>query len=181
MAECLITTMSFLPQNDIVRTLLGARARLSAGFYLVLRDVHLVEDVFQEVMVKALAQTDLFINEAQLLSWARAVGRNAGLNLVRKLSRVRVGLPNELLDLLEQEAEAEAGSGREEALAHCVERLPAAARELLDLRYFHSLPCNEVAARTGIGVDAVYQKLSRLHLSLRTCVERQLLTPIPPT
>ncbi len=173
--------MTFLPQNDIVRTLLGARARLSAGFYLVLRDVHLVEDVFQEVMVKALAQTDLFTNEAQLLSWARAVGRNAGLNLVRKLSRVSVGLPDELLDLMEQETEADAGSGREEALAHCVKRLPPAARELLDLRYFHSLPCKEVAARTGTGLDAVYQKLSRLHFSLRECVERQLSTPTQST
>ena len=173
--------MSFLPQNDIVRTLLGARARLSAGFYLVLRDVHLVEDVFQEVMVKALAQTDLFNNEAQLLSWAKAVGRNAGLNLVRKLSRMSVGLPNELLDLLEHEAEAEAGSEREEALAHCVGQLPAAAWELLDLRYFHSLPCQEVAERTGASVDAVYQQLSRLHLALRECVERQLFTPTQPT
>lgn len=174
---CLFYVMNFLPQNDIVRTLLGARARLSAGFYLALQDVHLVEDVFQEVMVKALAQTDLFTNEAQLLSWAKAVGRNAGLNMVRKSSRVSVGLPDTLLDLIEQESEADADSGREEALAHCVKRLPAAARELLELRYYHSLPCKEVAARMGSGLDATYQKLSRLHLTLRECVERQLSSP----
>ena len=171
--SCLYT-MDFLPQDDIIRTLLGARGRLNAGFYVVLHDVHAAEDVFQEVMVKALAQVDLFTNEAQLLSWARAVGRNAGLNLMRKLSRVSVGLPAVLLDVMEQESEADACRGREEALAQCLEKLPPAARELLELRYFHALPCKEVALRTGFGVEAVYQKLSRLHRTLRDCVDRTL-------
>ena len=139
--------MSSLPQSEIIRTLLGARARLSAGFFLVLRDVHLAEDVFQDVMVKALGQQDLFTNEAQLLSWARAVGRNAGLNMLRKSGRISVGLPESLLETLAQESEAAASSGREEALAQCLESLPAAARELLELRYFNSLSCGDVAAR----------------------------------
>ncbi len=168
--------MSSLPQSEVIRTLLGGRARLSAGFFLVLRDAHLAEDVFQEVMVKALEQPDFFTNEAQLLSWARAVGRNAGLNLLRKFGRISVGLPESLLETLAQESEAEVGSGREEALAKCLEGLPAAAREVLELRYFHCLSCGEVAARTGSGLEAVYQKLSRLHRTLRDCVERRLTT-----
>ena len=85
--------MSSIPQSEVIRTLLRVRARLSAGFCLVLRDAHLAEDIFQEVMVKALGQQELFTNEAQLLSWARAVGRNAGLNLLRKSGRISVGLP----------------------------------------------------------------------------------------
>lgn len=66
--------MSSLPQSEVIRTPLGVRSRLSTGFFSVLRDAHLAEDVFQEVMVKALGQQDLFTNEAELLSWARAVG-----------------------------------------------------------------------------------------------------------
>ena len=165
-----------LPQNEIIRTLLGARARLSAGFFLVLRDAHLAEDVFQEVMVKALEQPDLFTNEAQLLSWARAVGRNAGLNLFRKSGRISVGLPDSLLETLEQENETEGGSAREAALRGCLDGLPAQSRELLELRYFHGLSCAEVAARAGLALDAIYQRLSRLHRALRRCVEERLAT-----
>lgn len=165
---------SSLSQNEIIRTLLGARGRLSAGFFLVLRDVHLAEDVFQDVMVKALGQQDLFTNEAGLLSWARVVGRNAGLNLLRKSGRISVGLPESLLETLAQESEVEVGAGREEALAECLEILPAAARKLLELRYFHRMSCGEVAARTGSGLDAIYQRLSRLHRTLRDCVDRRL-------
>jgi len=166
--------MSSLPQNEVIRTLLGARARLSSGFFLVLRDAHLAEDIFQEVMVKALQHPSLFANEAQLLSWARAVGRNASLNLLRKSGRVSVGLSESLIETLAQEIEAEASSGREEVLAKCLASLPVTARELLELRYFHSLSCGEIAARTGSGLEAVYQKLSRLHRTLRDCVERRL-------
>jgi len=170
-----------LPQDQIIRTLLGARARLSAGFFLVLRDAHLAEDVFQEVMVKALGHQDFFTNEAQLLSWARAVGRNAGLNLLRKSGRISVGLPESLFEMLAQETEADAGNGREEALATCLASLPVASRELLELRYFHSLSCADVATRTGSGLEAVYQKLSRLHRTLRDCVERRLTLSADPS
>jgi RNA polymerase sigma-70 factor (ECF subfamily) len=165
---------SSLSQNEIVRPLLRARARLSAGFFLVLRDVHLAEDVFQEVMVKALDEGELFTNEAHLLSWARAVGRNAGLNLLRKSGRVSVGLPESLLNTLEQESEAEGSSAREAALRDCLDGLPAQSRELLELRYFHGLSCAEVAARAGPARDVIYQRLSRLHRVLRSCVESRL-------
>ena len=100
-----------LPQDEIIRMLLGARARLSAGFFLVLRDAHFAEDVFQEVIVKALGHQDLFANEAQLLSWARAVGRNAGLILLRKSGRINVGLPEALVERWAQESETEASIG----------------------------------------------------------------------
>ena len=166
--------MSSLPQSEIIRTLLGARARLSAGFFLVLRDAHLAEDVFQEVMVKAMDEGGLFTNEAQLLSWSRAVGRNAGLNLLRKSGRISVGLPESLLETLAQESEAEGGSAREAALRGCLEGLPAQSRELLELRYFHGLSCAEVAARADSALDAIYQRLSRLHRVLRRCVEARL-------
>ncbi len=163
-----------LPQNEVIRSLLGARARLSAGYFLVLRDAHLAEDVFQEVMVKALGQPDLFTSEAQLLSWARAVGRNAGLNLLRKSAPLSVGLPESLLRTMEEESEAEDGNAREAALRACLDALPAQSRELLKLRYFQGLSCAEVAARVDAALDTTYQRLSRLHRALRRCVETKL-------
>ncbi len=168
--------MAPLVQDDIIRTLLAARARLSAGFIVVLRDSHLAEDVFQEVMVKALAPSAVFASEAQLLSWARAVGRNSSLNQLRKHERVQVGLPESLLDTLEREWEQEraAATPREEALKACLEGLPEKSLQLLNLRYFHGLSCQDTAARLSLGLEAVYQRLSRLHRALRECVDRRL-------
>ncbi len=168
--------MNVLSQDDLIRTLLAQRARLSAGVWLVVRDVHLAEDVFQEVMVKALENQRLFTNEAQLLSWCRVTARNTALNLLRKRNRETTTLSGTVMELLEQEWEAEgaAPAARIEALQECLEALPASSRVLLDLRYFQGRSCTEVGKALGMGLDAAYQRLARLHRALRECVERKL-------
>ena len=80
-----------------------------------------------------------------------------------------------MLDLLDARWAPTAGAGaRVDALRECVETLPSASRRLLDLRYSGGLSCTEVARQTGVKIDAVYQRLSRLHRALKGCVERRL-------
>lgn len=61
-----------------------------------------------------------------------------------------------------------------EALQECLDRVPAQSRRLLELRYFEGRPCQEVADMLGAGVEAIYQRLSRLHRQLKQCVEQRL-------
>jgi RNA polymerase sigma-70 factor (ECF subfamily) len=63
---------------------------------------------------------------------------------------------------------------RTEALQACLSDVPEQARLLVRLRYTDGLACGDVAERLGINLDAVYKRLSRLHLSLRRCVEGKL-------
>lgn len=167
--------MASLSQDELIRTLLSHRARISAGVWLVVRDVHLAEDVFQEVMVKALSGAP-FTNEAHLLSWCRITGRNAALNLMRKRGREVTTLSGDIMELLDAEAATEGSSktARIEALQECLEALPETARALVDARYFEGRSCAEVAAAFKMGVDAAYQRLSRLHRTLRECLEGKL-------
>ena len=167
--------MNSLSQDELIRTLLAQRARISAGVWLIVRDVHLAEDVFQEVMVKALAN-EAFTNEAHLLSWCRVTGRNVGLNLMRKRGREVTTLSEDILEMLEAEAQAQGVSkaARIEALQECVEALPDASRALVDARYFEGRSCAEVAATFKLGLDAAYQRLARLHRALRECMEGKL-------
>jgi RNA polymerase sigma-70 factor (ECF subfamily) len=167
--------MASLPQDELIRTLLAQRARISAGVWLVVRDVHLAEDVFQDVMVKALAG-ESFTNEAHLLSWCRVTARNVALNLMRKRGREVTTLSGDIMELLEGELQAQGGAtaARIEALQECVEALPADSRALVDARYFEGRSCAEVAATFKMGLDAAYQRLSRLHRVLRECMEGKL-------
>jgi len=45
---------------------------------------------------------------------------------------------------------------------------------LLRLRYFDGNSCADVANKLGMGLSAVYKRLSRLHAGLRKCVELRL-------
>jgi RNA polymerase sigma-70 factor (ECF subfamily) len=152
------------------------RTRLSAAAWLVTRDAHAAEDIFQMVAVKAIATEVSFEVEAALVSWAFIAMRHAAIDWVRKRSREEVGLEDGLLDRLDTEwMERRPEGGRLAALRACLEELPAKSRRVLELRYADGMGCAEVAAAVGVGLDAVYKRLSRLHTTLRQCVEGKLI------
>jgi polyphosphate kinase len=81
------------------------------------------------------------------------------------------------LELLEQEWQSEVvqpEGSRMDALRECLESLPAESRRLLKLRYFDGHNCEEVARSMGIGLPAIYKRVSRLHESLRLCIDGKL-------
>jgi len=164
-----------LSPNTIVQILLRERVRVSAFVMAILRDANAADDVFQQVVLQALEGHEHFREPEHLLAWALRVARHRALDaLPRHAPRC---LDGPVLELLEQQwaaAPADDVPARVEALHRCLEKLPAAARELLRLRYEDGLRCTTVADRLGRTVDAVYQSLSRLHRQLRQCVEGRL-------
>jgi RNA polymerase sigma-70 factor, ECF subfamily len=173
--------MNFLDSNQIVSTLFAHRGRLSAAIWLIVRDVHLAEDVFQEVAIKATSQPDQFKNASHLLSWSHVCARNAALNLLRKLKTHQLSFDESILEELESEWANEGSivDQRIDALQECLGALPQESRDALTLRYAEGRTCQEVATRLGLTLDAAYQRLSRLHLALRQCVERKSINTNP--
>ncbi len=169
-----------LTEAQILQCLMAARTRLSAAVWLVVRDTHGAEDIFQNVTLKAMAGRATFETEAALLSWAFITARREAIDWIRRCRRETVGLDDGLLDLLDREwrVASPVQSARLDALAECLQSTSGEARELLRLRYDEGHSCEEVAARVGLGLDAVYQRLSRLHRRLRECVEGKL-GPVP--
>jgi RNA polymerase sigma factor (sigma-70 family) len=79
--------------------------------------------------------------------------------------------------MLEQEwlsEPAHSGEVRTEALRACLKTLPEKSSLLLRLRYFEGNSCGEVAKKLGTGLNAVYKRLSRLHMGLKECIEMRL-------
>jgi len=166
-----------LAQESIVRTLLAARMRISASAYVIVRDAQAAEDIFQNVTVKAITGDARFDMEAQLLSWAHVTARHEAMNQLRSRKGHALVLGPTVLELLQADWEGGLGGSegdRVEALRKCVESLPDDSRRMLELRYFQARTCTEVSREMGLGLDAVYQRLSRLHRSLRQCIERRL-------
>lgn len=164
-----------LSQEEIIRTLLASRTQVLAAAWLVVRDAHVAEDLFQTTMVKAIGGGTLFEREAALISWAMVTARHQALNWVRDRRSQALVLDAAVLDLLEADwVRAGASRDRVDALQKCLAELPADARRLLELRYYDECTCGQVAATLRLSLDAVYQRLSRLHRSLRSCIERRL-------
>ena len=171
-----------LTEAQILQCLMESRIRLSAAAWLVTRDAHAAEDVFQNMALKAITRKVVFENEGALMSWAYIVVRREGIDWLRRHQRIQLEFDDELFDLMSHEWTQKGNNvpagGRLEALSHCLDGLPDKSRSLLNLRYFEGFNCSEIAAHIGIDLNAVYKRLSRLHLSLRQCVERKMTAAV---
>lgn len=166
-----------LSEKEILQSLMNSRHRIAAAAWMIVRDAHTAEDIFQNVALKALTKDVTFEAEGAVLSWAFVTARREGLDWLRKHRRETLGLDSDILDMLDREWLAESsqsGGARMEALRDCIESLPDKSRQLLGLRYFEGRCCEEVAKKLGAGLDAIYKRLSRLHEGLRVCIQTRL-------
>lgn len=166
-----------ISEKEVLRTLMQSRDRIAAAAWVVVRDAHAAEDIFQNVVLKALTKEVSFEAEGALLSWAFITARREGIDWLRRHRRELTGLDSEVLELLEQEWLSEPtrhGEARMDALRSCLESLPAKSSRLLRLRYFEGKSCGEVAENLGTELNAIYKRLSRLHHGLKNCIELRL-------
>ena len=166
-----------LSEPEILPALMKWRTRVSAAAWVVLHDAHAAEDIFQNVALKAMTREATFETESALLSWAFITARREGIDWLRQHQRETTGLDADILEMLEHEwpsAPAQPAGEIIEALRTCLEAAPEPSRRLLKLRYFEGYRCEEVAEQMGIGLSAIYKRVSRLHESLKECIEGKL-------
>jgi RNA polymerase sigma-70 factor, ECF subfamily len=170
-----------MESETVIQVLLRERIRITAFAVVVLRDVHSADDVFQHVVMNALEKRSEFLDTEHLFAWSIRTARFRAIDLARK-NRLMV-LPDDVLDLMEQsqtnvEDVVAEGSERSVALQKCMAKLPISAREMLRMRYHDGLSVKNIAERFQRSVEAVYQSFSRVHRTLRTCVEKELVQSI---
>lgn len=169
-----------LTEQMILQTLMQWRTKISASAWLVVRNSHSAEDIFQNVVLKAMTRDLLFESESALLSWAMITARREGLDWLdrhrREVGVLDEGIHNALNQVWQSQRVSESG-GRSDVLQECLEATSVESRLLLKLRYGDDLSCEEVAEKLSLGLNAVYKRLSRLHEALRQCVEMKLQAP----
>jgi len=168
-----------LSEQAILQTLMTARDRIAAAVWLVVRDAQVAEDIFQNVAIKAMTKEVSFEADGAVLSWAMITARREGIDWLRRHRNEVPALDVEIMERVEQDwlTDSHLEDGRSEALRHCLQELPQKSQELLRLRYFEGLACGRVAEHLETGLDAIYKRLSRLHQSLKDCVETRLADP----
>ena len=134
-----------------------------------------IEDVAQEVVYQMYASLTRYSANWPLLPWLRGIARHVAANHRRSKGREAMRL-HAFWEQVRRQVDARATEPAplnldRERLLTCIERLPDKQKELVRLRYFQELNCEEVARETGLQAAAVRQALSRVRLALRLCVE----------
>lgn len=134
-----------------------------------------IDDVAQKVVLEMYASLPRYSSDRPFLPWLRAIARHVAANHRRSRGREMKRLYS-FWAYLRQQAELRLNDPRplsldRDRLQICLQRLPDKHRELVHLRYFRSLSCEQIAEELGLKAAAVRQAMSRVRVALRECVE----------
>lgn len=133
-------------------------------------------EVMQETAAVLWRKFDDRDSPEEFRRWAFGVARYEALAFARDRARDRHVFGEAVLELLAQEAAAEAAEADAEAevLEQCLRKLPPAQRALVDTVYAGGARIDELARTAGRSPMALYKLLHRIRLALLDCMRRTL-------
>jgi RNA polymerase sigma-70 factor (ECF subfamily) len=132
-------------------------ARMVHGVLLAKVPANAVDDLVQDVFIRAMGRLRSLRETGKFGAWLGAIARNLANDFYRRSA------PEEPLELTEHEIAAESpGDAREAAAAlDAIRSLPETYRETLILRLVEGMTGPEIAARTGLTHGSVRVNLHR--------------------
>jgi RNA polymerase sigma-70 factor (ECF subfamily) len=132
-----------------------------ASAYAVLGNASDAEEIAQETFVQAFQKLERLREKGAFVGWIWRIARDLALKHIRKHGRMKV---------VEQVPEA----GRENsplaptiadeeqaALRNALDQLPEEMRDAVLMKYWQELEYDEMARRTGVSEEALYQRVCR--------------------
>jgi len=134
------------------------------------------EEVSQETAMVLWSKFDEFLPGSSYFAWACQIARFEVSRYLRQQHRDRLTLSDEILDAVTRATIAmdDELAARQQALAICVDKLPAKDRQLLELRHRHKRKAEEIASDVGRSIHAVYKAMKRIRRVLYDCVTAAL-------
>jgi RNA polymerase sigma-70 factor, ECF subfamily len=148
-------------------------ARLVHGILLARVRPAEVEDLVQDVFLRALPRLRDLRDTSRFGAWLAAIARNIATDYYRR-SQAQPQISDEPTDPGEQPANSLISGTREAAeILGCIQSLPEAYRETLILRLVEGMTGPEIAARTGLLPGSVRVNLHRGMHHLRQKLTRR--------
>lgn len=134
------------------------------------------DDVLQEVAIVLWERFDDFQEQGDFRAWAYGIARMKALSRLRDLSRDRVVLAGDVIELialssLQEDLQLER---ERDMLERCFQKVPPNEQRLLAMAYETDARMQDVAAVSGRSVRGFYQWLYRMRSTLLECIRREL-------
>ena len=166
----------FMERIEILKVLMPERTKQIALAWSILRQAHLSEDAYQDMLARVFENSDIFEGPQHLRDWSWKVLRNRCYELIRQKKYQAALLDDSILELVDSELERRSAADmplRAEALRECLDGLSEKSRETIRMRYFDGLAGTQVAEKLGRKPEAVYKALQRIYVTLAHCIQRK--------
>jgi RNA polymerase sigma-70 factor, ECF subfamily len=164
--------------GDFVRLLVGLQSRLYAYICSLIGGANDAFDVLQETNVVLWDKADEYDPSRPFAPWAYQVAYFQVMAYRKRCDRSKLVFDEGLMSQVAEEfCRGDCDDAlRLEALALCIDTLPAARRELLDRRYRDGESIDAIACRLRKAPNVVSASLYRLRKALLECIEGRLAT-----
>lgn len=148
--------------------------------YLILKDQHLAEDIFQDTFIKVIhtLKRGKYNEEGKFLPWVMRIAHNLAIDHFRKsnkipiadggpdfdiMSTIKVNDPN-IEDVIVTEQ-------IHDDLRKLVELLPPEQKEVVRLRHFCGLSFKEISEQTNVSINTALGRMRYALINLRKLME----------
>ncbi len=134
------------------------------------------EDIMQNVVTLMWERFDEFQPGTNFGAWGVKIARLKVLEYHREKKRDFSFFSDELFDYLSQTAcaKVESMDDRLRALQHCLMKLDASDRRLMQIRYEKGLSIKQIAGMLQRPLPGLYKVMGRIHRALVRCVKMTL-------
>ncbi len=162
--------------DDFVALLTGSQRKLHAYIFSLVWNPADADDILQETNIVLLKKSAEYDTSRKFLPWAFTIARFQALAGLKRRQRLRLVFDEALAMFLADEAAREDPvlEARRLALANCLQKLPAAQRDLLVRRYQPQAVVGDMAAALGLTLKALSDRLRRIREKLLDCISRTL-------
>ncbi len=140
------------------------------------RDRSEAEDILQEGFIKIFRDLKQYSGKGALGGWMRRVMVNAALQYLRKWKREFLFTNVEDSQSILHAPETVHSKLGAEELTLLIQRLPLGYRTIFNLYVVEGYPHKEIAEKLGISENTSKTQLRKAKASLRTMLEKQILT-----
>jgi len=165
--------------DDLIRRFYAIRAAILGYLRVLVRDLHLAEDLFQETCLVVMKKLETYDRTRDFDAWVRGIAHNLARNALRKEQHLHLVSSPELVAAIERTHESAASEETGESAAQleylhdCLGHIEPRLRKLLELRYRTGASLRYLARETGRSSGAVQVALSRARHFLLRCVEQR--------
>lgn len=139
------------------------------------------QDVVQQVAMTVARRFEEYDEARPFLAWVLWLAKSRIADHHRKRGREKVVFSDALMDQLAEafvQRQPER-SARQEALEHCLDKLPEKSRQMLQLRYEEDSSMERVAEAVESSAAAVRVMLFRIRNLLADCIQKELTREAP--
>jgi RNA polymerase sigma-70 factor (ECF subfamily) len=162
--------------NALEVLVLRHKDKLYTSILYLVKDKHLAEDIFQDVLIKLIdtIRSGRYTEEGKFLPWATRIAHNLCVDHFRKVKRspaIKTSDDNDIFEVLnftEEGADVKMMKRQShEKIRQMLELLPEDQREVIVLRHYSNLSFKEIAVLTSCSINTALGRMRYGLINLR--------------